>query len=201
MIRKAVGERVPVSVAQRMNDPAFADQVIEQEGFEFVTLARAFPADPDYVRKLIKARAHEFSRTTPVKAAVPLKAMVIGGGVAGMHATRSLGLGGHEVTLYEKTGQLGDNSTTCAKPCPNTGHWSTGWSLELAKTGVAVKLGLGFGVEDVRAADPDVVVVATGTGWSSLGRTVRSDHAAVRHLLGFGTPSRPVGGDSRHTRR
>lgn len=58
-IRRAVGDRVPVSVAQRMNDPVFADRVMEREGFEYVTLARAFHADPDYVRKLTEARADE----------------------------------------------------------------------------------------------------------------------------------------------
>ena len=56
-IRRAVGDRVPVSVAQRMNDPVFADRVMEREGFEYVTLARAFHADPDYVRKLTEGRA------------------------------------------------------------------------------------------------------------------------------------------------
>ena len=57
LIRQAVGDRVPVSVAQRMNDPVFADLVMEREGFEYVTLARAFHADPDYVRKLEEGRA------------------------------------------------------------------------------------------------------------------------------------------------
>ena len=59
LIRQAVGDRVPVSVAQRMNDPIFADQVMEREGFEYVTLARAFHADPDLVRKLIEDRPEE----------------------------------------------------------------------------------------------------------------------------------------------
>ena len=56
-IRRAVGDRVPVSVAQRMNDPVFADRVMEREGFEYVTLARAFHADPDYVSRLTEGRA------------------------------------------------------------------------------------------------------------------------------------------------
>ena len=59
LIRRAVDDRVPVSVAQRMNDPVFSDMVMEREGFEYVTLARAFHADPDYVRKLAEDRADE----------------------------------------------------------------------------------------------------------------------------------------------
>ena len=59
LIRRAVGDRVPVSVAQRMNDPAFADMVMAREGFEYVTLARAFHSDPDYVRKLEQGKPGE----------------------------------------------------------------------------------------------------------------------------------------------
>ncbi|MCY4371515.1 MAG: NAD(P)-binding protein [bacterium] len=59
LIRRAVGDRVPVSVAQRMNDPVFADRVMGREGFAYVTLARAFHADPDYVRKLGEGRTEE----------------------------------------------------------------------------------------------------------------------------------------------
>ena len=59
LIWRAVGHRVPVSVAQRMNDPHFSNRVMEEEGFEYVTLARAFHADPDYVRKLTENRAGE----------------------------------------------------------------------------------------------------------------------------------------------
>src|SRR5262249_22658976 len=58
-IRKVVGNRVPVSVAQRLNDPEFASAVMEKEGFEYITLTRAFHADPHYVRKLIEARPQE----------------------------------------------------------------------------------------------------------------------------------------------
>ena len=34
------------SVAQRLNDPEFANAVMEKEGFEYITLTRAFHADP-----------------------------------------------------------------------------------------------------------------------------------------------------------
>ena len=58
-IRKVVGARVPVSVAQRLYDPEFASAVMEKEGFEYITLTRAFHADPHYVRRLIAARPQE----------------------------------------------------------------------------------------------------------------------------------------------
>jgi 2,4-dienoyl-CoA reductase-like NADH-dependent reductase (Old Yellow Enzyme family) len=42
-IRRAVGDRVPVSVAQRLNDPEFASAVMEKEGFEYITLDPRVP--------------------------------------------------------------------------------------------------------------------------------------------------------------
>ena len=193
VIRQAVGDRAPVSVAQRMNDPVFADRVMEREGFEYVTLARAFHADPDYVLKLIEDRAgdivpciscnacanltvartpagcaanplsaHEVSRNTPKMAGAALRVMVIGGGVAGMHAARFLGLGGHDVILYERAGRLGGQLHYLRRALPEYGTLVDWLERELAKVGVTVELGRSVEVEHVRAEDPDVVVVATG---------------------------------------
>jgi len=194
LIRQAVGDRVPVSVAQRMNDPVFTDQVMEREGFEYVTLARAFHADPDYVLKLREDRAkdivpciscntcvnltvartpagcaanpvsaHEHLRTTPMRnAAAPLRVMVVGGGPAGMHAARFLGQGGHDVTLCEATGRLGGQLHYLRQALPEYGTLVDWLAMELAKVGVRVELGRRVGVEDVREADPDAVIVATG---------------------------------------
>ena len=193
LIRREVGDRVPVSVAQRMNDPVFANQVMEREGFEYVTLARAFHADPDFVLKLTEGRAqdivpciscntcvnltvarqpagcavnpvsaHEYVRTTVGNADVSLRVMVIGGGPAGMHTARFLGLSGHEVTLHEATDRLGGQLHYLRQALPEYGSLVDWLAIELAKAGVTVKLGREIGVEDVKEADPDVVVVATG---------------------------------------
>ena len=193
LIRRAVGDRVPVSVAQRMNDPVFADRVMAREGFEYVTLARAFHADPDYVLKLTENRAaeilpciscntcanltvartpagcaanpvsaHELSRDISWKPATRLRAMVIGGGPAGMHAARSLGQQGHEVTLSEATGRLGGQLHYLRQALPDYGLLVDWLARELTGLGVTVELGRTVSVEDVRAADPDAVVVATG---------------------------------------
>ena len=194
LIRQAIGDRAPVSVAQRMNDPVFADRVMEREGFEYVTLARAFHADPDYVLKLMEDRpsdivpciscnscvnltvarmpagcaanpvsAHEYKRPTPTgKDAVPLRVMVVGGGPAGMHAARLLGQGGQDVTLYEATGRLGGQLHYLRQTLAEYGRLVDWLALELARLGVKVELGRAIDVEDVRRADPDVVIVATG---------------------------------------
>lgn len=58
-IKEAVGDSVPVSVGQRLNDPAFAEAVLRRENLDFVTLSRAFHADPHYVRKVEEGRVGE----------------------------------------------------------------------------------------------------------------------------------------------
>ena len=193
LIRQAVGDRVPVSVAQRMNDPAFADQVMHREGFAYITLARAFHADPDYVRKLEGGRAQEIlpciacntcvnltvartpagcaanpvstfemSRTRFGRAADPIRVLVAGGGIAGLHAARFLGLQGHEVMLFEATGRLGGQLHYLSNALPDYGRLVDWLVLELEKLGVRVETGRNVTVADVRDLDPDVVVVATG---------------------------------------
>ena len=193
LIRRAVGDRVPVSVAQRMNDPVFADMVMEREGFEYVTLARAFHSDPDYVQKLAQGRpdeilpcigcntcanltvaripagcaanpttTFELSRTQQVRVRVPQRILVAGGGVAGMHAARFLGLQGHEVVLREATGRLGGQLYYLRKALPEYGTLVDWLGGELETLGVRVEKSCPVRVEDVVEMDPDVVIVATG---------------------------------------
>ena len=193
LIRRAVGDRVPVSVAQRMNDPFFSELVMEREGFEYVTLARAFHADPDYVRKLAEGRAdeilpcigcnscvnltvartpagcaanpataHELSRTAHRPAPARLRVLVVGGGVAGMHAARFLGLQGHDVVLCEATGRLGGQLHCLRQALPEYGTLVDWLARELDEIGVTVEMDRRVQVEDVRNIHPDVVVVAAG---------------------------------------
>ena len=65
-IKESVGDRVPVSVGQRLNDPAFAEDVLRRENLDFVTLSRAFHADPDYVRKVEEGASTRSCRASPV---------------------------------------------------------------------------------------------------------------------------------------
>ena len=193
LISQAVGGRVPVSVAQRMNDPVFADAVMEREGFEYVTLARAFHSDPDYVRKLEQGRpgeilpcigcntcvnltvartpagcaanpttTFEMSRAEQATVRVPQRVLVAGGGPAGMHAARFLGLQGHSVNLREATDRLGGQLHHLRKALPEYGNLVDWLAAELERLGVRVEMSCPVRVEDVVESDPDVVIVATG---------------------------------------
>ncbi len=56
-IREAV--KIPVSVAGRINDPTFAEQVLADGHADFVSLARALHADPDFPNKARQGRLEE----------------------------------------------------------------------------------------------------------------------------------------------
>jgi 2,4-dienoyl-CoA reductase-like NADH-dependent reductase (Old Yellow Enzyme family)/thioredoxin reductase len=191
-IRKAVGDRVPVSVAQRLNDPEFASTVMEKEGFEYISLTRAFHADPFYVRKLIDARPQDilpcigcntclemtvgrvpagcaanprttFEASRTVKAAAsPRRVLVVGGGIAGMHAARMLKQQGQDVTIHEASETLGGQIRYSRLVQPDHGALADWLSLQLKDLKVPVVMGSSVGVDDVKAMDPDVVVVASG---------------------------------------
>ena len=191
-IRKAVGDRVPVSVAQRLNDPEFASAVMEREGFAYITLTRAFHADPHYVRKLIAGRPRDilpcigcntclemtvgrvpagcaanpqttfeaFRSSKTVSS--PRRVLVVGGGIAGMHAARMLKIQGQNVTVHEASEALGGQIRYSRRVQPDHGALADWLSLQLRELNVPVVTGSPVSVEDVKAMDPDVVVVATG---------------------------------------
>jgi 2,4-dienoyl-CoA reductase-like NADH-dependent reductase (Old Yellow Enzyme family)/thioredoxin reductase len=191
-IRKAVAGRVPVSVVQRLNDPEFADGVMARDGFEYITLARAFHADPYYVRHLEEGGAKAILpcigcntclnfaglRQPTICAANPLtlfetarrprmtkapqQVLVVGGGVGGLHAARLLALEGQEVLLCEATNRLGGQINHCRLLLPDYGNLVDWLERELQHLGVSIELNQAIEVDDVIKRNPDAVIVATG---------------------------------------
>jgi len=97
-------------------------------------------------------------------AEAPRNVLVIGGGPAGMEAARVAATRGHRVTLVERHTELGGQLLYAEIP-PHKQEWrvlTTYLTTQLKKLGVTVRLGAAFSAEDVIAAKPDVVVLATG---------------------------------------
>ncbi len=88
--------------------------------------------------------------------------LIVGGGPAGLEAARVAALRGHEVTLWEKSGQLGGTLRFAALPYePNERllRWLEGQVRQLP---IRIELNREATVESVRALGADVVMAATG---------------------------------------
>ena len=96
---------------------------------------------------------------------VKKRIMVIGGGPAGMEASRIAALRGHEVTLYEKTSRLGGNLLIAsAAPGKDKILWVRDYFVtQLKKLKVNIVLGTEVTPELVEKARPHAVIVATGS--------------------------------------
>ncbi|MDI7259199.1 MAG: FAD-dependent oxidoreductase [Thermodesulfobacteriota bacterium] len=103
-------------------------------------------------------------------AAKPKKVMVIGGGLAGMEASRVLKERGHNVCLYEKSDKLGGLWNTAALD-PSKAHFATVTdylSRGLRKAGVPTFIKREVTPQIVYKEKPDAVVLATGATPKSL---------------------------------
>lgn len=107
----------------------------------------------------------EWGEGTLKPAAVKKQVMVIGGGPAGMWAAKMAALRGHRVDLYDRNAELGGQIRIAMK---GAGRDEFGVIIRNEKNqvdnaGVRVHLGIEVTEEMVLAANPDAVIVATGS--------------------------------------
>jgi NADPH-dependent 2,4-dienoyl-CoA reductase/sulfur reductase-like enzyme len=93
------------------------------------------------------------------------KVMVIGGGPAGLETARVAKSRGHDVSLWERGAELGGMTLLAAKPPGRAefGELSRYYTHQMKLLNVDVHLNSEVTLETVKAQNPDVVVVATGS--------------------------------------
>jgi 2,4-dienoyl-CoA reductase-like NADH-dependent reductase (Old Yellow Enzyme family)/thioredoxin reductase len=109
----------------------------------------------------------------------PRKVVVIGGGPAGLEASRVAAERGHEVVLFERAPELGGAALVVArKPGREELGKIPAWlSHQVHRHGVEVRLDTAATAEAVLAERPDVVVLATGARDTE--PTISADRAAI----------------------
>lgn len=100
-----------------------------------------------------------------VKADVPKRVTVAGGGPAGLEAAFIAAKRGHQVTLFEKNTELGGLLNLAEKESfkYHIGYLKNYLINEAKKQGVKLRLGEEATVEKIRETNPDAVIVATGS--------------------------------------
>ncbi len=107
-------------------------------------------------------REDEFRDRSPVR--VPRHVVVVGGGPAGLKAAVTAAQRGHRVTLFEAERRVG-GQVLLAERLPGRAEFGgaiTNLTSEAARYGVEIVTGRRLDAAGVLAANPDVVVVATG---------------------------------------
>lgn len=97
------------------------------------------------------------------KVANPLTVAVVGGGIAGMEAARIATLRGHDVTIFEKEGELGGAIRYCCTVPPKAQktRWYIDWlRQQMEKLEIKVNLYTEADIETLKAYD----IVLCGTG-------------------------------------
>ena len=189
------GVHIPVFAVGRL-DAHLAEKIIEKGQADGVLIGRRLIADPEYPNKVAngeedyvrpctccitcETRMFEYDGVAcMVNASLgrgvegvfppngkPKKAVIVGGGPAGMEAARVMKLRGHEVTLYEKASRLGGllHLASVVKgvelfALPELVQY---FERELDRLNVTVRLGQEYTPELNETIKPDIVVVATG---------------------------------------
>jgi 2,4-dienoyl-CoA reductase (NADPH2) len=174
--------------------PEIGEELLEAGKADFIGMNRGLMCDPELPNKLAAGRRDDVAPCTHCgtcldqsesflrhcrlnaamgtesymvdKAPKKKKVLIIGGGPAGMEAARVSALRGHDVTLVERSKQLGGLLPLAAlikgTELEDLPALITYLSSQITKLGVKVELGTEADVSLVQRMKPDVVILATG---------------------------------------
>jgi 2,4-dienoyl-CoA reductase-like NADH-dependent reductase (Old Yellow Enzyme family)/thioredoxin reductase len=184
---------IPVITVGRIRTPELANRIVEEKKADLVSMGRALIADPELPGKALAGRTGDILsciscnrcvlsiRKGALQCAVnpetgreevfqlektdrPKRVWVIGGGPAGMKAAEIASRRGHDVTLYEKKGQLGGRFLLAAIPPGKQvlSEFVDYLKARLEKLPVRLILGTPFDPSSSKEERPDVIILATG---------------------------------------
>jgi 2,4-dienoyl-CoA reductase-like NADH-dependent reductase (Old Yellow Enzyme family) len=191
-LREAIGQKVPVIAASRINDPAIAEGALQAGDCDLVAMTRAMIADPDLVRKTREGRRIRHcvganqgcvdrmvgglhitcfhnpdvgreERGEPAPAEETRRVLVVGGGPAGLKAAEIAARRGHAVTLLEREAELGGRLRWVRKLGDAAELFRSVEWLEHELADLGVDVRTGVEAGEAALADADVVVLATGS--------------------------------------
>jgi len=183
---------VPVITVGRLG-PEIGEKILQEGKADFIGITRRLFADPELPNKVASGRLEDIAPCRACLECSPMlqlrcgvnaalggdieyysikqaekrkKVLVIGGGPAGMEASRVAAIRGHEVILYEKEPKLGGLLPLVemvkgpdVEDIAALLHYQT---TQLKKLGMETRLGKEFDPSLIREIDPDVVIIATG---------------------------------------
>ena len=181
--------KLPVVASYRIDDPTIAEKILAEGKADFVGMARALIADPEFPNKAREGRFAEIRHCIaccrcldncfdgmpvactvnanlglgPVKPATQSKKVfVIGGGPAGMEAARVAAMRGHKVTLCEKDLRLGGLMNLGVIFNDKLEDLIKWMNWEMKSLPIEVKLRTKITSALLENMKPDVVIVAVG---------------------------------------
>lgn len=182
---------IPVGVAGRINTPEAAAEIIAAGKADFVSMARALHADPDFPNRAIDGQRYrpciacnlciDSLAAGPVPCTVnpwvqreadqptrpgtrPVRVAVIGAGPSGLGTARELAVLGHQVEIYDERPESGGDFALASRlhEYPEYGRLLQWQREELADLDVRVHTGEHVSADHFAADLPDAIILATG---------------------------------------
>lgn len=182
---------IPVIAVGRIS-AELGEEVLRQGKADFIAMARAILADPEYPHKVasgkmedirpcilcyhcvsqafwgepvfctVNAAAGKEAELRIEPAKQPKKVLVVGGGPGGMEAARVAALRGHDVTICDKGRRLGGSLVFASVANADNEDFLNYLIAQMGKLPITVKLGVEVTPALIEDIRPDVVILALG---------------------------------------